>query len=191
VSDSQQVEVIVTAIDNPVSSTLQEFTNYEINSLRSEAPGFRLYNNFRAGLRAYVLIYGDNGFLLGSPERNLEIYTLDQQGTLYRVEYSASPELFSTYLPNAMHMIRSFNLIDTSSSSNNSNGGSFSQPLGGGGGSISSGGNEVGGSTCPTPGPGGCNGAFSQGPGPFSPLNPNFGQTPLQQNVPSFNPNSP
>ncbi len=183
--DSQQVQVIVTAVNNPVSSTLQGYTNYEVNYLRSQADGFTLYQSYRsalAGLPAFVLVYGDNGYLSDGLERNVEIYALDQQGTLYKVEYSASPELFSSYFQIAKNMISSFNLSGVSPSSPSS------QPSGGSGsgneGSTSS-------SGCPTPGPGGCNGAFSNGPGPYSPLNPNFGQAPLQPNIPEFDPNNP
>jgi hypothetical protein len=150
--DTQQVQVIVTAENNPVSSTLQGYTNYEINYLRNEADGFRLYQLHRStlsGLPAVVLEYGGNGYLSDGLEKNAEIYAFDEQGTLYKVEYSASPELFSSYFPIAENMVSSFELSSSSSSSPSS------QPSESPGGS----------SACPTPGPGGCNGAFSNGPG--------------------------
>jgi hypothetical protein len=173
--DHSSVSVTVTAIDNPISSTLQGFTNWDINYLKNEADSFRLIHSHPstlAGLPAYTLVYSGNGILTAGPETDLEIYTIDGQGTLYSIVYSAIPSLYNSYLPLAEGMINSFDLTgNTSPSGPNSGSGSSS-------------------SSCPTPGPGGCNGAFSQGPGPYSALNPNYGQIPLQQNIPTFNPNS-
>jgi hypothetical protein len=189
--EGQIVQVVVTSINDPKAPTLQG----QINSLSSSANSFRLisypYLSKLAGLPAYVLVYSGSGIwrLGGGLETDLEIFTIDQQGTLYSIVYTASPDLFSRYLPVAIGMIKTFALTGVPASESGYSSPlllSSNQPSSQSGYSSS----IQGSSACPTPGPGGCAGAFSTNSGSaFSPLNPHFGETPLQQNIPEYDPN--
>jgi hypothetical protein len=178
----QDVQVTVTTEDSPIATTLQGYTNYETNFLTSELGASVSPPSFQgalAGFPAVVLGYRDDGTLSSGSEDAIEIFAFDNSGTLYKIVYSASPDLFETYFPVAKIMMLSFSLPGTNNAPvpTPSQGPNNFQPR------------PPSNNGCPTPGPGGCGGAFSLRGGPFSPLNPNFGQTPLQQNIPPFDPN--
>jgi hypothetical protein len=111
-SESQHVTVTVTVINNPKCSDLRNFVNCEISNLMGEVTGLENVKSFPTNLAqrpAVALLYSDSGPLDdNAPEASLEVNAIDSNtNNLYNIKYSASPELFNSYIGVAQHMISS------------------------------------------------------------------------------------
>ncbi|MDP9286898.1 MAG: hypothetical protein M3P08_01710 [Thermoproteota archaeon] len=183
-SDSAGTAIVSinTAILRYSNIQLDSYARMILNNFQS-IPGVTVVNAARLNIAGNPAI----GITYTNPDGTEVLMAFTLSGRMaYFISYGSDFNNFPVYSQTFYQMVNSFQVTPVAAAPAITESPSSS---GSGQGTISS--DNGGSSSSPTPGPGGGGGAFSCGSGPFSPLNPNFGQTPLQQNIPEFDPNNP